>query len=351
MDDLNDNQKDSLDSLETPTTVVAPSTSATPAAAANSADTAKSAAANTTALNEPGTPEPIMPQQGPIINRPSLLRRFIGGLNIYLLLFMVLMVVAGATGVVFYLKAKNGTNSPTSLGSQSLPQSTLDQLANSDVTVGEPKHTLSVQSDTVFGGSVVVRSNLQIAGSLQVGSNLAINGIRVTGNSTFDDVQITKSLALTGNGSVQGQLNVQQNLNVNGGGTFLGALSAPSLAVGSIQLNGDLIVTHHLSAGGSTPGRTNGTALGSGGTVSVSGSDSAGSVTINTGGGPGPGCFVTINFSTKFNSTPHIVITPVGSAAAGIQYYINRSTTSFSICSAGSPPGSSTFGFDYIAFD
>src|SRR5581483_9448413 len=296
-------------------------------------------------------PETVVPNQGPIINRPSLLRRFIGGLNIYLLFFLILIVVAAATGVVFYLKAKNGTNTPTSLGSQSLPQSTLDQLANSDVTVGEPKHTLSVQSDTVFGGSVVVRSNLQVAGALQVGSNLAINGIRVTGNSAFDDVQITKSLALTGNGSVQGQLNVQKNLNVNGGGTFLGALSAPSLSVGSLQLNGDLIVTHHLSAGGSTPGRINGTALGSGGTVSVSGSDSAGSVTINTGGSPGPGCFATINFTTKFNSTPHIVITPVGSAAAGIQYYINRSTTSFSICSASTPPGSSTFGFDYIAFD
>ncbi|MGI0133760.1 MAG: hypothetical protein ACREBW_02220 [Candidatus Micrarchaeaceae archaeon] len=344
MDDLN-NQKDSLDSLETPTTVVAPSAQAT------SGDTKNSMATDTATLSESSAPEPVMPAQGPIINRPSLLRRFVGGLNIYLLFFIVLLVIAGATGVVFYLKAKNGTSSPTSLGSQSLPQSTLDQLANSDVTVGEPKHTLSVQSDTVFGGSVVVRSNLQVAGALQVGSNLAINGIRVTGNSTFDDVQITKSLALTGNGSVQGQLNVQQNLNVNGGGTFLGALSAPSLAVGSIQLNGDLIITHHLSAGGSTPGRTNGTALGSGGTVSVSGSDSAGSVTINTGGGPGPGCFITISFSTKFNSTPHIVTTPVGLAAAGIQYYINRSTTSFSICSASTPPSSSTFGFDYIAFD
>jgi hypothetical protein len=344
MDDLNNSQKNDLDSLETPTTVV------TPSASASSADANKpeKAEPSTSALNEPA----IMPTQGPIINRPGLLRRFLGGLNVYLLFFIVLVVIAGAVGVVFYLKAKNDTNnSPTSLGSQTLPQSTLDQLANSDVSVGEPKHTLSVQSNTVFGGSVVVRSNLQIAGALQVGSNLAINGIRVTGSSTFDDVQITKSLALTGNGSVQGQLNVQKNLNVNGGGTFLGALSAPSLSVGSLQLNGDLSVTHHLSAGGSTPGRTNGTALGSGGTASVSGSDSAGSVTINTGSGPGPGCFATINFATKFNTTPHIVITPVGSSAAGIQYYINRSTTNFSICTTSAPPAGSTFGFDYIAFD
>lgn len=339
MDDLKNNQKSDLDSLETPTTVVAP--------ASPSSDISRV----TTTLNGPATGEAVASKQGPIINRPNLLRRFIGGLNIYMLLFLVLVVLAGVGGVVLYLKAKNGTVSPTSLGSQSLPQSTLDQLANSDVSVGEPKHTLSVQSNTVFTGSVVVRSNLQVAGALQVGSNLAINGIRVTGNSTFDDVQITRSLAVTGNGSVQGQLTVQKSLNVNGSGTFLGALSAPSLSVGSLQLNGDLIVTHHLSAGGSTPSRSNGTALGSGGTVSVSGSDSAGSVTINTGGNPAAGCFATVNFTTKFNATPHIVITPVGSAAAGIQYYITRSTSNFSICTASAAPAGASFGFDYLAFD
>jgi hypothetical protein len=44
-------------------------------------------------------------------------------------------------------------------------------------------------------------------------------------------------------------------------------------------------------------------------------------------------------------------VTPVGSAAAALNYYIQRSTSSFSVCTTNSAPGGSSFGFDYIAFD
>ncbi len=230
------------------------------------------------------------------------------GLNIYALGFILVLIIAAATGTILYLRAKTDSDTQNSLNSQQLSQSTLDQLANSDVTVGEPKHTLNVQSNAIFTGAVLVRSNLTIAGTLQVGSSLAINGIRVTGQSTFDDVQVTKSLAVTGNVSMQGQLNIQQSLNVNGSANFLGAVSAPSITTGGLQISGDLSLTHHISAGGPTPSRSNGTALGGGGTVSVSGSDTAGTITINTGSSPVAGCFLTVTFATKFNSTPHLVI-------------------------------------------
>lgn len=279
------------------------------------------------------------------------LRNFARRFNIYILLFVLLLIIATVVAVVLYFQALSKNASNNTVQSQELSQSTLNQLSTSDVTVGEPKHTLSVQSNAVFTGSVLMRSNLQIAGTLQVGSNVAINGVRVTGSSTFDDVQITKSISVTGNSSVQGQLSVQQGLNVNGSGTFLGAISAPSITAGSLQLSGDLKLTHHIAAGGGTPSRSNGSALGGGGTVSVSGSDTAGSITINTGTSPGPGCFVTINFTAAFNSTPHIIVTPVGPSAAGLAYYINRSTTNFSLCTNSSPPGGASFGFDYIAFD
>jgi cytoskeletal protein CcmA (bactofilin family) len=279
------------------------------------------------------------------------MHRLMDRLNVYLLLFILLIILSAATGTILYLKASNQANNAGSSPSQSLSQTELSQLADSDVTVGGPQSTLNVQSNAVFSGSVLVHSNLQVAGTLQVGNSAANTGLRVTGNSTFDDVQITKSLALTGNGSIQGQLNVQGNLGVTGSGTFNGNISAPQITVSTIQLNGDLDLTHHIDAGGSTPSRSYGTALGSGGSASVSGSDTAGSVTINTGSSPAVGCFVTITFTAPFNSTPHIVITPVGSSAAGLAYYINRSTTNFSICTTSTPPSSVSFGFDYIAFD
>lgn len=329
MDDSHKDDTTDIDSLENTTTVVEPTGGDKPAQAP--------------AVANPGV------TASPAFGR-TFLRSLITRFNIYFLLFVLLVVVAAILGAVFYFKAQTN-NGGGNLASQSLSQNTLDQLANSDVSVGEPQHTLNVQSNAVFAGNVLVRSNLQIAGTLQVGTDLAINGIRVTGNSTFDDVQITKSLAVTGNGSFQGQLNVQSALNVNGAGTFLGAVSAPALTVGTLQLNGDLNLTHHLAAGGSVPSRSNGNALGVGGTTSFNGSDTAGSVTINTGSSPNAGCFITINFANQFNSTPHIVITPVGAAAAGLAYYITRTTSNFSICTTSTPPSSTTFGYDYIAFD
>lgn len=287
----------------------------------------------------------------PPVQRTGTVGRLVTHLNIYLVAFVLLIVVTGASGAIFYVRQNNQASKENTLSSQSLSQATLDQLANNDVTVGEPQHTLNVQSNAIFTGSVLVRKDLQIAGGLQVGTGTAINGIRVSGVSKFDDVQIAKSLSLNGTGSIQGQLTIQGSLNVNGTGTFQGPLSAPQVTVGSLQLNGNLNLTHHITAGGSTPSRSNGTALGSGGTVSISGSDTAGSVSINTGSGPGPGCFITVHFTTAFNGTPHIVLTPVGSAAGGLNFYITRSTTEFSICTTNSPPGGSSFGFDYIAFD
>ena len=337
------NKESSADSssLEQPTATVQPT------GGEQVIDTSAGSDDSGTLANGAASPAPQAPPPAP----KSPLSFVAKHLNIYLLLFVLLLIIAGATATILYLRAKNESNTNDQLSSQSLSQSTLDQLANSDVTVGEPKHTLSVQSNAVFAGSVVVRSDLQIAGNLQVGSNLAIAGLRVSGNSTFDDVSITKSLAVTGSTSFQGGLVIGQSLNVNGTANFQGAVTAPSMTVGSLQLSGDLNLTHHITAGGANPTRTNGTALGGGGTVSVSGSDTAGTVTVNTGSSPGIGCFVTVTFATKFNATPHMVVTPIGSTAAQVGYYINRSTTTFSICDTIAAPGGVTFSFDYIAFD
>src|SRR5206468_4683422 len=109
--------------------------------------------------------------------------------------------------------------------------------------------------------------------------------------------------------------------------------------------NSDLTLTHHIIAGGATPGRNNGSALGGGGSASVSGSDTAGTVSINVGSSPPSGCFVTVNFTQKYSNTPHILLTPVGSGAGGLAYYVNRTSTNFSICDSATPPAGTSFAF------
>ena len=269
--------------------------------------------------------------------------------SVYLLLFVLVLIIAGMLAVVSFLNSKSKPSK--SIKTQNLTQSDLNQLASSDVTVGDAKQVLTVQSNAVFAGQVLIRSDLQVAGKLQLGGGLNVNSLQVSGAGVFGTLQVNQNLNVQGDTALAGQLSIQKGLNVNGNSTFNGSISTSQLTASSLQLSGDLNLTHHIAAGGVNPGRTNGGSLGGGGTASVSGSDTAGSITINTGSGPGPGCLVTVTFAQKFNTTPHVVISPVGAAAGGLGYYVNRSTTSFSVCTVNAPQAGQTFGFDYIVFD
>lgn len=274
-----------------------------------------------------------------------------GRLNIYLLLFIFVIIIAAVvTGVSFLSNQKNQQAEEKTVKTEPLSQEALDQLRQTDVKVGDPKQILSVESNAIFAGRVLVRGGLEVAGELKAGSPLTLPGLTVSGNTILNEAQASL-LQVTGTATIQGQLNVQNNLSVSGSGSFGGTLTAGKLNVQDLQINGDLQFTRHLDAGGGTPSKTDGSALGSGGTASVSGTDTAGTVAVNTGGGTSPGCFVTITFNQKFNSTPHVVISPVGIAGGSVDYYLNRSGTSFSICTANAAPVGQSFAFDYIVID
>ena len=276
-------------------------------------------------------------------------RDIIGRFNIYLLLFVLIVVlVIGFTMVSIQRGKKDAI--PTAIDTQTLTQEALSQLNNANTSVGDPKQTLSIESNAVFSGKVLIRDSLDVAGTLRIGGALTLPGLTVAGTSAFDQLQANK-ISSSGDVNVQGQLTGQKGLTITGGASFGGPITAPQLTVTSFQLTGDLQLQRHIDAGGATPGKTDGSALGSGGTASVSGTDTAGTITINTGGGPGAGCFVTVNFVNRFNSTPHVVVTPVGSAAGGLSYYISRTSSNFTLCTSNPAPGGANFSFDYIAID
>jgi hypothetical protein len=263
--------------------------------------------------------------------------------NIYTIVF-VLLVLAGAA-VVFISIKPDKTVKTTPLGKLSDQQ--LAQLKSNSTIVGDPKQTLDIQSSTILEGQVLARSDLNVAGSLKVGGPLSLPSLTVAGAGNFTQVGVSGQLSVGGDTNLQGQLTVQKNLNVTGAASF-GSLSVASLSVTSLQVKNDFSLSKHIVTNGGTPGRTPGTALGGGGTVSISGSDTAGTVSINTGGSPPAGLFVTVTFAQRYAVTPHVVITPVGSAAGGLQYYINRDASGFSIGVTSPPPAGSSFAFDYI---
>lgn len=269
-------------------------------------------------------------------------------INIYLLLFILIILLAGIATFASFRASKNAANQSNITG-QTLTADDLKNLKNNDTQVGDPKQTLTIASNAVFNGRVLVRDSLDVAGTIRIGGALSLPGITVSGTSAFENVQVGSNLSVAGNSAVQGAMSVQKNLSVGGTASFAGTVTIGTLSVDKLIMSGNLQINRHLEAGGGTPGIRRGSGIGSGGTVSINGSDTAGTVNLNFGTGAG-GQLAIINFTNAFYQTPHIVITPVGPSCSAFNYYITRTTTSFTIWSnGGSVSGSCSF--DYIAID
>jgi len=278
----------------------------------------------------------------------NILGRIASRINVYLLVFILIVIIALI--VIFVsLRINNEQDAKiANIEAQELTQDAIDNLSSNEATVGDPKQLLNIESNAVFSGKVLIRDGLDVAGPIKVGGDLSLPGITVSGNSAFDEVQIN-TLSIAGDASVQGTLTVQEGLSVNGQSTFSGPISAPSIIVSELQLNGDIQFNRHIDAGGGTPGLDQGGALGAGGTATISGTDTAGTVTANIGAGAGGGLIASVTFTNSFTTNPHVVITPIGRAAPDT-YVTNRTATGFSITtSSGLPAGS--ISFDYVVID
>jgi len=313
-------------------------------------------------LEDQDTTVTATPDQAPGDKKPekkrtpgSFLTKITNRINVYLLGFILLIIISLIIVFVVIQSSNKQAAKEAEIKTQELTQEAIDNLKGNETTVGDPKQLLNIESNAVFNGKVLIRDGLDVAGPIKVGGELNLPGITVSGKSAFDEVQIN-SLSIAGDTSVQGVLTVENNLSVGGQASFGGPISAPSITIDALSLSGDINFGRHIDAGGGTPSVASGGAVGSGGTVTISGTDTAGTVTINVGSGTSAGILATITFSSVFNGNPHVVITPVAALGAGPvtgtgQFYLSsRSTTGFTIAtSAGLSSGS--VSFDYIAID
>ncbi len=273
-------------------------------------------------------------------------------MNIYLLGFILLAVVSLIIIFIVINSSNKEIAKQNEIETQQLTQEAIDKLSSNESTVGDPKQLLSIESNAVFAGKVLVRGGLDVAGPIKVGGDLSLPGITVSGKSQFDEV-LLNSLSIAGDTNVQGTLTVQSGLTVTGQASFGGPISAPSITIDALSLTGDIQFAGHIDAGGPTPSVANGAATGSGGTVTISGTDTAGTVTINKGSGAGIGTLATVTFATAFNGKPHVVITPVTTdlpLASGVYYLSSRTSTGF-VISVGSLSATGSISFDYIVID
>ncbi len=291
--------------------------------------------------------EPAATEAKPTEKKASGIKRFLRKVNLYVLFFFLVVAIAAIVTIVNYLNAQKDPVLPT-VGSQELTQEALQQLANTDASVGNASQTLTIQGNAVIDGQTLMRGNLNIAGNLQTGGSIQGPTLTISGATNLGDTQIN-SLQVATNTAIQGSTTMR-DLSVTGSSTFNGPVTMSQLTVTSLVLSGNatLQVPNHISFTGPTPNRTvNAGPLGSGGSASVSGSDTAGTVNISTGNSPQSGCMIRINFAQAFTKQPYVIISPVGNAASRTQYYVDRDQAGFSICTSAPAPGNSSFGFDY----
>jgi len=290
--------------------------------------------------------------------RPSHKATFIG------LAVIVAILAVNVVGITLFLRS-SGDDKEVDRQEVTLSSATLDKLGVSRNNITDQGTELTIGPDSKFNGKVTVSGDVSVAGQFQLNSKLSasdaslaklqagqtsISELTVNGNGTMSNLALRQDLTVPGSSRLQGPvimgslLTVNNSANIAGNLSVGGTLSARGFQASSLVSDTTLTVGGHIITRGFAPSVSRGGAVGSNGTVSISGNDASGTVAVNAGVGAGGGIVANVTFSRSYGATPHVVVTAVGSGATDV--YINRSANGFSIGVSGLTVGG--HAFDYI---
>lgn len=293
--------------------------------------------------------------------RPSHKATFIG-------LGVIVAILAVNTVVLGFL-IKSGNNTQTIAKGVSLSPATLSKLGVSDTQIGNSNEKLIVDPNAQFNSQLTVGGDVNIGGQLHLNSTLVAsnadlsqvqagsataNTLNINGSATASTLSVRGNMAVNGAVQFQNTVTIAQLLSVNSSAAIAnnlsvgGELSTNNIATGNLVVSSLFEVGTHIITAGRTPSiGPGGSALGSYGTVSLSGNDIAGTIAVNVGtGSSGPGIVARVAFANQYQVSPVVVITPRDNYA---EFYISNVTTSgFDIYTANSlSPGG--YLIDYLA--
>jgi len=278
--------------------------------------------------------------------RPNRILLVFKRMDKFVLIFILILIAV--VFMIFYIIEKNKAVAPVTAKNQTLSQTTLSQLNSNSVAIGGSQETLDIQSNSVFSGSALIKGEEQVAGALTVAGNTTLQNASISGNTQLNQVA-GNTLTIDGNTTLKGQLVVGQSLNVAGNTTLSGAVNAGKLTVSSLLVNGDISIDYHLVTNGLSPTIKSISSLGSGGTTSINGTDTAGTININFGSGVSGNTCVAVTFNKAFATTPSVIISPDGSSSAGSNYYVdNKTATGYEVCLTATQATSSDFDYFVI---
>lgn len=291
--------------------------------------------------------------------RPSHKATFIG-------FGVVAIILAINVGIVlFVMRSQSDSAAQKAQSEVTLSSDTLNSLGVNKTAVGNEGAKLTVGPDSTFNGTVTIAKNVSIGGNLQLNSKFttsdasiatlqagdaSLNKVTVNGDVSADSLLLRKDLTVPGATRLNGAVTIAQLLTVNNNVNIIGSLAVGgSLSVHNFQassLTSDTTLTigGHVITRGSTPGVSGGSGLGQSGTVSLSGTDTSGGISLGIGVGSGGGLLCSVTFTQQYAATPHVVVTAVGQ---NMNLYINRNASGFQVYASGALAAGG-YAIDYI---
>ena len=287
--------------------------------------------------------------------RPSHKAMFIG-------LGVVIIILGINAAVLGYLLNQESANQKSiDAKGVSISPSTLSKLGVNDTSIGNTNEKLIVDPTAQFNSQLTVAGNVSIGGQLHLNSTLnatnanfsqlqagnsSVNSININGAATASTLGVKSNFEVGGTATFQNAVTIAGLLSVNASAAISsnlsvgGELSASNIAVGNVVASGSIEVESHIITAGASPSVSRGAALGSYGSVSLSGNDIAGTIALGVGAGAPPqgGIAAYVVFHSPYSSPPVVVITPLGSYAP---FFVGSTGTGrFTINSAsGLSPG------------
>jgi hypothetical protein len=215
---------------------------------------------------------------------------------------------------------------------------------------------------TTEGGAISVGDKITISSIAGVGKKAtgpgmvvgtaveAFNGsgvgsIEVFVNLTYYEPSNIDTLQSTG--SSFSQLNVSGQANIKDLAVETVTVSKDLAVMGLTTVQSIVVKGHIITSSGQPTAQAQ--AGSGGGSVVVSGTDTAGTITITTGGAISAGELARIVFSEQYSAAPRVVMSASNEAAAGLQYYKgSTSLDSFMINTKDAPAPGTVYQFDYF---
>ena len=277
-------------------------------------------------------------------------------------LLAIIVLLGANVGVVWYLlhqpsKTSDGNGNAKVINNQGQ----LDSLGVNHGLTPLSGIDLVVNPGTRFKQNVIIDKQLQLSGKLiAAGASLtdlqagdtSLTKLNVNNATTLTDLSLRGNLLSNGTVHFVGPVTLDKlvtaaALNVTGDLNVGGTINASNFSARSLTSNSTLTIGGHIITRGNVPSSSSGPGVGSNGSSSISGNDTAGTVQINTGQSPSADTLITVRFSVPFSATPHVIVTPIGRAAGAMGFYVDRNGNGFSIGASNVPGSGISAGFDY----